>query len=64
MNNLIKPLDCPHCKEEVIISYDERLNLWDCVHFCYSRMWGAINYKTRDEAIKEWNKLARKEGAN
>ncbi|MFO0203076.1 MAG: hypothetical protein ACK528_08090, partial [Alphaproteobacteria bacterium] len=53
---------CERCGEEPIVSCDERANKWDCGHWCYARLSGAVNHPTRDAAVQAWNKLVKGNG--
>ena len=57
MNEPQQPALCERCRENPIVSFDERLRVWDCVHWCYDRLSGAINQPTRDAAVEAWNKM-------
>ena len=54
---MTEPQLCERCREKPIVFCDERTNKWDCVHWCYDRLSGAVNHPTRDAAVEAWNKL-------
>ena len=53
-----EPQPCERCTEKPVMGRDEQTGQWDCVHWCYDRLSGAVNQPTMGAAVQAWNRLA------